>query len=50
MAGYHNDKYYGAIYKFTTGKHSYEDEIKLSEISDEFFEDNGHAIAWTMSA
>lgn len=41
--------YYGAIYRFTTTDHTCEGEIKLVSISDETFEDNGHAIAWAMS-
>ena len=52
-AGYFYDpngrSYYGAVYRFTTGDHTCEGDIKLVGISDETFSDNGHAIAWAMS-
>lgn len=41
--------YYAALYTFTSGYHSCEDEISLTAIAPETFEDNGHAIAWAMS-
>ena len=54
MAGYHyydadENGYYGAIYQFTSPKHTCEDEIKLVDISDGFFPDDGHAIQWAMT-
>ena len=54
MAGYFwngmgANSYYGAVYTFTTDDHSCEGEIRLSVVSDEFFKDNGHAIAWAMA-
>ena len=45
LAGY----YYRAVYAFTTDDHTCEGEIKLTAVSDEMFEDNGHAIAWAMA-
>ena len=53
IAGYYynpNGKcYYGATYRFTTTDHTVEGTVKLENISDETFTDNGHAIAWAMS-
>ncbi len=53
VAGYfynpNGRSYYGAIYRFTTADHTCEGNIELVSISDETFEDNGHAIAWAMS-
>lgn len=54
MAGYsyqgrNQNNYYGAVYEWTTGKHTCEDEIRLIGISDEYFADNGSAIAWAMN-
>lgn len=54
MAGYFwngmgANSYYGAVYTFTTDDHSCEGEIRLTAVSDEFFKDNGHAIAWAMA-
>ena len=50
---YYNGKgkpcYYGASYEFLTDDHTCEGEIKLTAVSDEMFEDNGHAIAWAMA-
>lgn len=40
--------YYGAIYEHTDSDLSCEGEIKLLAISEERFEDNGHALAWAM--
>jgi hypothetical protein len=42
--------YYGATYRFTTADHTCEGEIELTSISEDTFEDNGHAIVWTMNA
>ena len=44
-----NKCYYGATYRFTTSDHTCEGEIRLDEISEETFADNGHAIAWAIS-
>jgi hypothetical protein len=41
--------YYGATYRFTTADHTCEGEVELASISEETFEDNGHAIAWAMA-
>ena len=53
IAGYYynpNGKcYYGATYRFTTTDRTVEGTVKLENISDETFTDNGHAIAWAMS-
>lgn len=54
LAGYYyngrNQKsFFGAVYTFTTDDHSCEGEIRLTAVSDEFFADNGHAIAWAMA-
>jgi len=40
--------YFGAVYEYTTNDHTCEGEIRLAAVSDEMFEDNGHAIAWAM--
>ena len=53
MAGYSyqgrgQNSYFGATYEFTTDDHTCEGEIRLTAVSEEFFEDNGHAIAWAM--
>lgn len=53
MAGYSyqgrgENSYFGAAYEFTTDDHTCEGEIRLIAISEEFFEDNGHAVAWAM--
>ena len=55
MAGYrynglHKDGYYGAIYEFTSERHTCEDEIRLVKVSGEFFPDDGHAMKWAMNA
>lgn len=53
VAGYFYDPsgrcYYGAIYRFTTADYSCEGEVELVSISEDTFEDNGHAIAWAMA-
>jgi hypothetical protein len=36
--------------RFTTADHTCEGEIELTDISEDTFEDNGHAIAWAMNA
>jgi hypothetical protein len=54
VAGYYYNpngrSYYGATYRFTTADHTCEGEIELTAISEDTFEDNGHAIAWAMNA
>ena len=47
--GRHENNYYSAIFEFTTQDHTCEGEITLTSISDEFFEDDGHAIAWAIA-
>ena len=53
VAGYFYDpggrSYYGAAYRFTTTDHSCEGRVELVSISEDTFEDNGHAIAWAMA-
>lgn len=53
VAGYYYNPngrcYYGAIYRFTTADHTCEGEVKLVNISDDTFIDNGHALAWAMN-
>ncbi len=46
--GWGKHSFFGAVYEFTTRDHSIEGAVKLVAISDEYFEDNGHAIAWAM--
>ena len=41
--------YYGATYRFTTADHTCEGRVELVSISEDTFEDNGHAIAWAMA-
>ena len=41
--------YYGAIYRFITADHTGEGRVELVSISEDTFEDNGHAIAWAMA-
>ena len=47
-SGINKNNYFGAIYEYTTNDHSCEGEIRLIKVSEEMFEDNGHAIAWGM--
>ena len=54
MAGYSyqgrgKNSYYGAVYEWTTEEHTCEDGIRLVAVSDEFFADNGSAVAWAMA-
>ena len=42
--------FFGAVYEFTTDDKSCEGQIELKAISEEFFEDDGHAMAWAMNA
>lgn len=48
-SGPKTNSYYGAVYEHTTADKSCEGEIKLTAISDEMFEDAGHALQWAMS-
>ena len=41
--------YKAAVYEFLTKDHTSEGEIKLVAESEEYFADNGHAVAWAMS-
>ena len=50
LAGYYyngkyENSYFAAVYEHTSEDLSIEGEIKLAAISEEFFEDNGHALA-----
>ena len=54
MAGYFwngpkHPCWYGAVYTFTTADHSCEGEIRLTAVSEDFFPDNGSAIAWALT-
>ena len=53
VAGYYYDpngrSYYGATYRFTTADRTCEGRVELVSISEDTFEDNGHAIAWAMA-
>ncbi len=53
VAGYFYDpnghSYYGATYRFTTADHTCEGRVELASISENTFEDDGHAIAWAMA-
>ncbi len=53
VAGYfyrpNGRSYYGAAYRFATADHTCEGRIDLESISEDTFEDNGHAIAWAMA-
>ena len=42
-------EYYGALYAFTTEDHTIEGKIELIAVSEDCFEDAGHAIAWAMN-
>lgn len=41
--------YYGVVYRFITADHSCEGKVELISISDDTFEDDGHAIAWAIN-
>ena len=45
----HREGYYGAVYEFTGKSRDCDDEIRLVAASDEFFEDDGSAIAWAIN-
>lgn len=48
---YHADGkcYFGAVYEFLEDDHSCEGVLGLREVSEERFEDDGHAIAWALN-
>ena len=53
MAGYsyqgrNQNSCFAAVYTFTGKEHTCEDEIRLTTISEEFFRDNGSAMAWAL--
>ena len=53
MAGYfyngpREKDYFSAIYEITDITKDGEEKIRLVKISDDFFVDNGHALAWAM--
>ncbi len=41
--------YFAATYRFTSADHTCEGRVELVSISEDTFEDNGHAIAWAMA-
>ena len=53
IAGYYykpnSGCYFGAVYRFSTDNHTCEGKVELISISDDTFEDDGHAIAWAIS-
>ena len=54
-AGYYfngvgQNSHFGAVYAFTTDDHTCEGAIRLVAVSEDFFEDQGHAIAWALDA
>lgn len=46
--GEHSPSWYSAVYRFTGPGRSCEDTIALCRLSDQFFEDEGHALQWAM--
>ena len=48
--GLHKPSYYSAAYTFTTDNHTCEGSLSLKALSEDFFEDDGHAFAWAMNA
>ncbi len=54
MAGYsyqgrNQNSYFGAVYEWTGDGNTCEDEIRLTVVSEEYFKDNGSAMAWAMA-
>ena len=53
LAGYYytpkGNSYFAAVYEHTTADKTCEGEIRLTAISDELFEDAGHALQWGMT-
>ncbi len=41
--------YFGATYEFTGSDHTCEGKVRLTAVSEERFDDDGHAIAWAMT-
>ena len=52
LAGYYYEYkkpcYFGATFEVTGAGHTCEDEVRLTSVSEERFEDDGHAIAWAL--
>ena len=48
-SGRGQNSFYGAVYEYSTEDHTCEGQIRLTAVSEELFEDNGHAIAWAMA-
>lgn len=48
--GRNKASYYAAAYTFTTDDHTCEGSLSLKALSEDFFEDDGHAFAWAMNA
>lgn len=53
LAGYYysgtGNNWFSAVYRFDSDDHSCEAPIALRKVSQDFFEDEGHAIAWAIS-
>ena len=53
LAGYYYEYkkpcYFGAAYEFTGADRTCEGEVRLTAVSEERFEDDGHAIQWAMN-
>jgi hypothetical protein len=54
VAGYYYNgrganSYYAATYTFLDDDHDCESAVELTTVSEEFFEDDGHAIAWAIA-
>ena len=49
FSGMNANSYFSAIYTFTTDDHTCEGEVKLVKVSEDRFEDDGHAIAWAIT-
>lgn len=47
--GLNQPNYYAAVYEHTDEDLTCEGRIALKEISEDFFEDDGHAIAWALT-
>ncbi len=46
---YKENCYYAAVYEFTGKNTQCDGEIKLIAVSDERFEDDGHAVQWALT-
>lgn len=53
LAGYYYTgtglDWFGAVYRFSGKGRECDDPIELQAVSQQFFEDEGHAIAWAMT-